>query len=434
MRQNGIRQKHPNLNGWSPGGELTAEDQQILSSVKNSLATGIALMKWWKEAEAKGDTLKKFHLTRVKNRPETGYSFFSDAGLPGGSLKVMGDVPDMYYDRPKGHNLHNWRDQVREFALRYFMRICAFQLPEAREGIPPKEVFFERLSLCPKDQTENRGFGFRQLYYKRADGMVGKFCEQDAYAVIDVRELFDTYEWVVAKVNIFNFNVRLPTDPTRAGIQIPLSNESVNVILHRDLVHIQNNPDGISGEYSFGYATLKSTTPSFLAYGPGEFEAGFQIFEFKVQEDGTVRVRMPFCVNQPTRLINVPLNPLEWGLQTAGLFTVGRAKPWLARLEQAIRRLPFGTASFGPVFPLISLLNWLSAGVAARDYCISKEGLEKILLMKHYDLYYTMLMGTLLTWRQVEDWSNPETVPAWVTEGADVTNVEARIAESVSRG
>jgi hypothetical protein len=55
----------------------------------------------------------------------------------------MGIVEDLLYDQPKQAGPQQIRNEFREFVLRYFMRISAFDDPEAyaQPGPPPLRRF-----------------------------------------------------------------------------------------------------------------------------------------------------------------------------------------------------------------------------------------------------------------------------------------------------
>jgi hypothetical protein len=405
-----------------PDGDWTWEERNLLDNVDNCLASGIAIMDWWRRADATGAITDRFDLTRVFNRPERSYSFFATVPLPGGPLPVMGDVPWVFYDQVKGRELGKWTHEVQEFVLRYFMRISSFRLPQvvvpadAPPALPPP---FGLLSWCAKDFVTRQGFGYRQLYYKlRGSGRIGRFGADESYAIVDQRELATRYEWVVANVQIFDFQVSFPTDPSLPRFSVPLS-ESQYIILSDAFVADQVEPEpGIRGRFQFGYAMLKPLhDDSVLAYGPGQFDSGFQLFTFTVGEDSVIRVRMPFVVNRPTRILDVSLDPLDWGFRAADLLTGGRAAPLLEPLHAALSALPGRPGGFDPVFTGIDLANLLSLGLAGRLFCITKDQLEKFFLVYHFDQYYTMITGSLLTWRQVADWLDPAAIPLWVKTG-----------------
>jgi hypothetical protein len=397
------------------------EERNILANVDRCLAEGIAIRDWWRVADATDNIPDRFELTRVWNRPERSYSFFATVPLPAGPLPVMGDVPWVFYDQPKGREVTRWDREVEELVLRYFMRISSFRLPQTivAEDAPSVPPPLDLLSWCPKGFISREGFGYQQLFYKlRGSGEIGRFPEAASYAIVDQRELASRYEWVVAKVQIFNFKLAFPPDPDRAQVSLPLT-EIQYIILSNAFVIDQIAPaPGLLGRFQFGYAMLRPQhDDSVLAYGPGQFDAGFQLFTFTVAADGTIRVRMPFVVNRPTRILDISLDPLDWGFRAAELLTLGRASKLLDPLHAAFDDLPFRPGGFDPVFTGIELANLFTLGLAGRLFCISKEQLEKFFLVFHFDQYYTMITGTLLTWRQVPDWLDPAGIPEWVKTG-----------------
>lgn len=404
------------MNGFS------FEERNVLANVDRCLAQGVAIMNWWHWAEATGAIQDRFELSRVFNRPEQSYSFFATVPLPSGPLPVMGDIPLVFYDQPKGRwDIRDWTGDVREFALRYFMRVSDFQQPQTvvRDGAPTPPFPLDLFSWCPRGYVTRQGFGYEQLYYKlRGTGEIGRFPEADRFAIIDQRELATRYEWVVARVEIFDFVLSFPLDPDLPRVSVPLS-EAQYIIFSNAFLADETDPvPGLRGRFQFGYAMLRPRhDDSVLAYGPGQFDAGFQLFTFTVAHDGSVRVRMPFVVNRPTQILSISLDPLDWAFRTAEVLTWGRASRLLEPLHAAFDELPWRPGGFDPVFTSIDLLNLFTLGQASQVLCISKEQLEKFFLIFHFDQYYTMITGSLLTWRQIRNWQDPSQIPAWVKMG-----------------
>jgi hypothetical protein len=403
-------------------GSFTWEERNLLSQVDRCLAEGIAIRDWWLWAAATGNIPDRFELSQVPNRPDKGYSFFATAPLPSGPLPVMGDVPNVFYDQPKGRwDLRHWTANVREFALRYFTRISSFELPQevVPEGTPSLPPPFDLLSWCPRVFVTKEGFGYQQLYYKlRATGEIGRFPEAESFAIVDQRELATKYEWVVANVDIFNFVLSFPPNPDLPRFGFPMKQSQYIIFSDAFLVDETAPAPDVRGRYQFGYAMLKPRhDDSILVYGPGQFDAGFQLFTFTVQDDGTVRVNMPFVVNRPTQILSISLDPLDWAIRGAEILTGGLAKPLLEPLHALLDDLPWRPGSFDPVFASIDLLNLATLGQASRQLCISKDQLEKFFLVFHFEQYYTMITGSLLTWRQVDDWLDPANIPLWVKTG-----------------
>jgi hypothetical protein len=399
------------------------EERNILSQVEPCLARGVRIMNWWEWADRTGNITDSFTLTQVTNRNEQSVSFFAEVPFPTYTLPVMGDVPWVDYDQPKARrDLRDWTANVREFALRYFMRISSFELPQAvvQEGASTPPFPLDLISFCPRGYVTQEGFGFQQLFYKLRDtGAIGRFPEAQSFTIIDQRELATRYEWVVAKVRVFDFVLTFPPNPNLPRIGVPLGNLTTQYIIYSNaFVKDYTDPSGAGGLYQFGYAMLQPRyNDSILVYGPGQFSAGFQLFTFTVGDDGRVFVRMPFVVNRPTQILSISVDPLDWAFSVAELLLPG-AKSFLEPLHEAFDDLPGRpNLSFDPVFGSIELINLLTLGQAGRTLCISKNDLEKFFLIFHFNQYYTMITGSLLTWRQVRDWTNPADIPEFAKTG-----------------
>jgi hypothetical protein len=49
--------------------------------------------------------------------------------------------------------------------------------------------------------------------------------------------------------------------------------------------------------------------------------------------------------------------------------------------------------------------------------CISREYLNKIILLQHLTQHYGALQNSLITWRQIPNWMDAAALPAWVVTG-----------------
>ena len=177
------------------------------------------------------------------------------------------------------------------------------------------------------------------------------------------------------------------------------------------IVDLDNPGPGILGEYGLGHAFVHNPGPSALAWGPGEFDAAYKMFRFRVLETGEVQVRMEFVVNRPTAVLQVSLNPVKWGLALADLASFGWAGRLLGRAITVLDRLPGASAHFDPVYPAIGLANLLTGGYAGRDWGISRDDLDRLFLLQHYRQHYATVTGSLLTWRQIPDWLDTQHLP-----------------------
>ena len=410
---------------------LTPEDRVILDSVPHYLAAGLALQSWWVEADRNNSYAESFPLIRSFNMPERAFGFFDQLRFEGKNLAVMGNVQEMFYDRPRTRSATpaaseaEWmRLQIREFILHYFMRISSFREPEAvgSRGSSPPPDFLSDFSWCAKEHIERVGFGFTQLYYKLAGtGEIGKFPTEQASAVVDVRELGSKYEWIVVKVKIFDFNVKVGIGEKGPAVSYALDEESL-LVLTRDFITDKDNPAaGVLGEYGIGYAFIKNPTKGVvdIAYGPGEFDAAVELINFRVDNKGCAKVRMVFVANRPDKIVDVSLDPVDWGFRVADVLSFGTASNLLKQIKTSVDQFPspLKGASFDPVYGFISLANGVSAGEAARQLCISRTQLDVDFLVQHFQQHYTTIVGSLLVWNLVPNWLDTQTIPRWVIEG-----------------
>jgi hypothetical protein len=404
---------------------LTAQDRAVLGCVESALTNGLQLKKWWEQTDATHRYADRFETASAFNQPDHSFAFFDQAPLHGQTLQVMGDVMDLFYDRLKtpAEATAAWiQEQLREFILHYFMRVSDFRRPQAyiratRSTLGP---LLQPFSWCPEPSPVYQGFGYAQFYYKLCDsGRVGKFPKEERFAIVDMRELEQKYEWIVLRVRIFDFNLIFrPLGQELPEVAIPLRAQQW-VVASRDFILNEDHPaPGVLGQYGYGYAVLKDPTDrGLLAYGPGQFDAGFQLFHFRVLDSGEVRAKLVFVVNRPERILNLSLNPVTWSLTLADLVSFGLSSQLLAPVQEMLAQLPFRGGSLDPVFGSIDLLNWFTGGLAARELCISRDDLEKEFLVQHFMQNYDLIVGSLQTWRQIPDWLNSAALPEWVVTG-----------------
>lgn len=392
-----------------------------LAAAERALADAVDLKRWWGRTDGGRRCARRFELIRSFNRSETSFGFFDQAPMGRRVMPVMGVAERMLYDRPKRSPPREVRDELREFVLHYFLRVSAFEQPEASAGgTPGPPRFLPWLSWCPAGAGARGGFGYSQHYYKlRATGAVGAFPPADQARIIDLREVGRTYTWVLAKVRIYDFHLTIPADsPDAPRLVLPLRGESYLVLSPEFLTDEDDPEPGVLGRYGVGYAFVRVPQPGApLAYGPGEFDASFQTITFRVLAGGETEVDLVFVVNRPRQVFNVSANPLRWGLRLADLLSLGLAAPLSAPLRRLLDAAPFPFPGFDPVTASIRLANWLTGGAAARDYCVSTEQLEKTFLVQHYMQHYQMISGSLLTWRRQSDWRDRAGLPPEVIRG-----------------
>ena len=407
---------------------LSQDEQFILEGADSALSKGRQLKEWFDQARANDGFTQKFGLTFTFNRPDFAYGFLGVAPVDGQPMPVLGDSQGMFYDQPKSPTSSEqrkalWmRDQIRQFVLRYFMRVSDYRQPQViiDQDYPPPPPLLGFLDWCPREQIDKVGFGFSQLFFKeKGSGRIGRFAEEKRFAIVDLRTLGTEFDWIICKVKIFGFGFGFqllgPDGPT---LQIPLSEESY-LVLSRDFISDTTNPEGSDklGTYGIGYAFIESPGQSVLAYGPGRFEAAYQVINFEVFRNGRTRACMDFVANRPTQIVNIPLNPLALGSDLAGQLGLAPAAQFLSPFKAASEMIPFADQTFDPVLAYVNIANLLSGGAAARNLCISKEELERVFLIKHFEQHYQTVAGSLLTWRQIRDWLDTKALPRWVITG-----------------
>jgi hypothetical protein len=400
--------------------ELSGEDRVLIAKVESALDAGRALQSWWEQVDAEKHYQVCFPLTRNFNRPDMSFGFFDQTTIQGRNMPVMGTVEDMLYDQPKHGDREKLRDEFREFVLHYFLRVTDFREPKASASSQASCLpgWLRDLGWCPDSEFVSTGFGYSQYFYKkRSNGLVGRFPDDQRFSIVDLRRLVNEYEWIVVKVRIFDFDLKLtPFGRNRPQAVVPLREESY-LVLSSDFLTDEVNPSpGIAGSYGFGYAFIKhSQTGGVLAYGPGLFDAAFKRITFQILRDGQTRVHLAFVANRPTKVLNFPL--FDWTMRLADVASMGMASRVLS--PGVGNGVEPASHDFDPLIASITLANLFSGGRAAEDFCVSKEQLEKDMLVQHFRQHYQMLLGSLFTWRQIADWQDADGLPEWVITGTN---------------
>jgi hypothetical protein len=406
--------------------EPADHNRQVLDQLHRYLREGLALKSWYEKAAAAGE-LTRFDLVETFNRPDRSQAFFGTADLGNRSLPVMGVIDEVFYDRPKAppagrqESILWMRDQIREFVLRYFLRISDFRRPQTVAEPAPGLLaeLLSPISLRPRNEVERDGMGFSQVYYRRrGDSVTGEFPPEQQNEVVDLREIGKVYEWVALKLQVYQFNVTVrPLGSTAPQFMMPLKEESYLVVTPEFITDRDRPEPGVLGEYGFGYAFVRNPRRGPFAYGPGEFEVAFQTINFRVLDTGEVWVKMTFCSDQPQKVLNLTLDPVEWSFTLADLMSFGQASRVLAPFKSVLEQMPFRDFNMDPTVPTLEWMNTLTAGQAAQQLAISKEELYKGFLRRHSIQHYQTVLGSLRTWRQVPDWLDTANIPVWVVKG-----------------
>ncbi len=401
---------------------------KVLPRVPEALAKGLDLKRWWDQVESSGgpDERSRFHLERSFNRPNRSFGFYGEAPVGGAMMPVMGNVQEMFYDQIRApaaahEQTTDWLwAQVREFVMRYFMRVSSFREPAAYvdnvNPIPPPAL--ARLSWCPeREEGGSRGFGFSQIFCKPAGGEVQAFPTYQQHAIVDQREIGKLYDWLMLRVRIFDFSVSANLLGANGPKLVVGAGEYSYLVAHEAFINHKERPlPGVLGDYGIGYAFIRNPDPGPFGYGPGEFDAAIETINFRVYETGRVTVRMVFIANRPTKIVNLRIDPVAWSFGLADAFSFGLASRVFAIPKDLLQRVS-PTFSVDPARAYVTAANLVSGGSAAQTLCVSMERLEKFFLLQHFKQHYQTMVGSLLTWRQVPDWLDEKKLPAWVVSG-----------------
>jgi hypothetical protein len=410
-----------------PTAASSPAEEVVLASVERYLGAGLALQRWWEVHGATGDFQSRFELERAFNRPSNAYGFFDEISTPTGTYPIMGVVQEMPYDHAPAYTgvskggVEATCRHLREFALKYFMRVSSFQEPAAdaaRTGA--QDTIGGILGWCRNPGDVYGGFGYSQHFARRkADGQIVRFEGPEQFAIVDQRELARDFDWLLARVKIYDFGVRFkPFPPPSPELSFAVGEDSYLAISPEFVRDVENPAPGVLAEYGLGYAFVKNPIRGLLGYGPGAFEAAFKTIQFQVLQSGAIRVRLVFISNRPSGILKVRLDPVALAFRASDLLTFGLSSKLFGGVERALRSLPYPAPSLDPVYTYVSLLNTLTGGRSGRDWCVTRDQLDLDFLVQHFLVHYRTLAGSLVTWRMFPDWLNETRLPKWVVEGA----------------
>ena len=371
------------------------------TDVEGAVATGRDLHEWWTDVEAGKTPVERFDLLPAFPGGGAVRGFFGTVRAGGTTNPYMGYSADYFFDfgggtQVSGPRAAEWlTDQVEEFALRYWLRADAFALPQPYGQVdppaPPPWLAF--LDLNPSSQHDLVGLtNVMRSYKRRADGAIGQFPDAIARAIVDLRELETTYEWITIERLAQGLSVALALPgATRAlsGLTGPGSSLSVSLPLaaslvlatHADLtVRVRNPIAGVLGE--FGVA-LCAVPPSDTATGGAD-----------------------------------QIDSLQTGLRFQTLRVLETGEIWLKTVT-IMRRCTDTLGRFAEMSALSGTARALVAMSSPVNPAPTPVQVEKHVLCAHAIHLRDTLLGTRGVWQQVPDWLSPSSIPEWVVAGKD---------------
>lgn len=405
----------------------TPQAQPSAAEVETALAQALDLKAWWARVEAGLEAVERFELYPLTPAAEPVWGFFGEAPVQGGTIPVMGDVVDTFFDQPRVSPAEQaqaarWMvGQVEEFALRYWLRAEASALPEPYPelGHGDPAPFLAPFSLCfPADQQFAGAGNLQQLYKLRAGGEVGRFPPRERAAIVDLRELGTTYDWITLDTRLFSFNITLGgVGDDAPSLVVPLRTVA-HAVTSTALGENRRAPEpGTLGVFGPGFGLMRAQDPGVLAVSPDMIQPGLRLQLLRVLETGEVRFRGVMIVPRPERVVNFSLLAPDLFLGVADAMTLGAARRWAQPVRRALEGTSLPNAGFDPVLTSIQLLNLLTGNRAATELCISKEQVEKEILGKDAVGMQQITLAARQNWLQVPDWLDGDAIPPWVARG-----------------
>ncbi|MEM7352154.1 MAG: LamG domain-containing protein, partial [Acidobacteriota bacterium] len=227
---------------------LSEDDRSLIDKVEVALEDGLELFHWWQKTQREGSYAERFKILDPLARSKARFGFLDQATVAGRSVPVMGTVQELLYARPqmppavgdegKAEHAEYMRAQIQEFMLRYFMRVANHHSPQFDPAkslkTPPK--WLRPFSWAVGGPADRRDWGYKQVYYKRTDGETGKFSESEQRTIVDVRELGESYEWIVLEVKLFDFALTFPPFTDHLPTMSVPARSTVHVVMSRDFV------------------------------------------------------------------------------------------------------------------------------------------------------------------------------------------------------
>jgi hypothetical protein len=409
----------------SPGAASSLKISPSVDQIETALAQAQDLKKWWAEVEAGQASVERFQLFPAYPGMEPVYGFFGEAPVQGQTIPVMGDYGNYFFDRPRvpdseqEHAAQWMLKQAEEFALHYWMRVQGWALPESYPELDRLQAprYLQSFSWCFPADPELAGMANVQRYYKlRGSGLVGEFPARNNTAIVDLRDLQTTYEWITVDKRLFDFNVTVSTDNDLLSLVVPIGS-TMHLVLNESLIVNQPEREGrVLGAFGVGFGLISGPATGVINFGPDKVQPALGLQYLEVRDSGEIRLRTVTIMATPAKLLNLSLDPLNWGLQAADLMTLGAAEPLTSPVQKRLKQLPLPKLGFDPLLTSSGILNRLIPDGGKKQLLASKDHYRKEILAKDALGLRQALLGTRPTWLQVPDWVNGP-IPDWVRRG-----------------
>ena len=398
-----------------------------IADIETALAQARDLKVWWARVEAGSEKVERFELFPAVPGSEPVWGFFGEAPVQGKNVPVMGEVADDFFDQPrvppaKQRQAARWMlGQIEEFALHYWLRSQASALPEPYPelGHGTPAPWLSWLSLCfPADQEFSGSRNLQRLFKLRDSGRIGEFPLAVRTAIVSLRQLETTFEWITLDTTSFNFNITVGgAHDESPSFVVPLT-AKVHCVTSAELIVNRHRPGpGTLGDFGPGIGLISTASSGVLSIAPDMIRPGLRLQSLRVLETGEVRWRDVAIMPRPRQIASLSVLAPDLFLGAVDAMTLGTARGLTRTVKQALANLPLPAFGFDPVLGSIRLLNLMTGNRAADELCISQEQVEKEILAKQAQAMRQGALGSRQIWLQVPDWLDRTAIPGWVVRG-----------------
>jgi hypothetical protein len=259
----------------------------LSTDVESAIEAGRDLHAWWTDVDTGRAKVERFAIAPGFPGGNPVRGFFGDVHVGGTTGRYMGYDAEYFFDLA-GHTSTKARQaarwlvrQTEMFALRYWLRSEAWALPEP----------YEKISR-PADRDLAGYLNLMQAFKSRVDGVVGQFPEAVARAVIDLRELETTYEWITLSRSGADLRVSLAVPGSSSlSISAPFLTSST-LALHADLTVNRRLPARrILAEFGAGFSPIQPGGVRSLVRNFDFLQTGLRLQTLRVYVDGQITLR-----------------------------------------------------------------------------------------------------------------------------------------------
>ena len=172
----------------------------------------------------------------------------------------------------------NPEEKLRDFVFGEFMRLANWKYGDGRRG----------------------GFTIEPMLYRTTTGEYGKNPPTSKGGCIDWRELGAKYDWALITIRLYDFVITM-------GPWLKQLDEAVAVVLHKDFIHVIENPaPGYKLEIAIGYPFIAfAPIPNFFGFGPGKFDWAVKLFSFRLTDKNEIVMTMEFVAGRrPSKVLD----------------------------------------------------------------------------------------------------------------------------------